>query len=355
MYDMTIRNRTRFIACRRIGWASILAIFLATAVGIPKSYSEDATFEEASAYFGAGKLDEAAAAFQQILSRDPENREAAYNLGLCLLNMGKADSAAAILDRVANSERLKSELRRDVLYNLGLAKAHTAQARAVTQPGEAKDLYAKSIEHFRDALAYSSGEARFRMDTGYNIEAAGRLLEQLEHQMQQQQSPSASDSLADEVQDLAQDQEQLRNQTQESQNPDELADQQQKLSERASQLAEEMQRRGMDEPAENMTDAQEAQERAAEELNEKNAQQATESQEQAMEELREALAQLLQQAQEGEESEERQAPSDAKEAAEELARLRHEAEKEKEKREEDLRRRGYRPPVTERVEVEKNW
>jgi hypothetical protein len=354
MRDERVAHIIRYAGSHWIAWIFVLTNFAMTAVSVPKCYGHPATFEEASAHFEAGRLEEAADAFQQLLAQDPDNSEAAYNLGLCLLNMGQADSAAVVLDHVASSQKLSPVLRRDVLYNLGLAKAYAAQARATMQPGQAKELYVKAIENFRDALAYSDGEARFRTDTGYNIEAAGRLLEQLEQQMQQQGSPSASDSLAEQVQDLAQDQEQLRDQTQESKEPEELADQQQQLSERASQLAEEMQKRGMDEPAENMNDAQQ-QEQAAEQLKEQDTQSATAHQDEAMEELREALAQLLQQAQEGEETEEKQAPTDAREAAEELARLRHEAEKEKEKREEDLRRRGYRPPVTERVEVEKNW
>jgi tetratricopeptide (TPR) repeat protein len=337
---------------RRILVPAMCAVLVAF---VPKSQSQESSFEKASAQLQAENFAEAATMFRTLLDQDPENHEAAYNLGLCLLSMGQADSAAVVLDHLAASEELSSDLRRDVLYNLGLAKAHAAQARSMTQPGQAKALYVKSIEHFRDALSHADNGSQFRTDTGYNIEAAGRLLEQLEQQMQQQGSPSAADSLAQEVQDLAQDQNQLRDQTQQSNKPEELADQQQELRDRASQLADEMQKRGMDEPAENMNNAEQAQERAAEELQKQNIPQASANQDEAMDELREALAQLLQQAQEGEEAEEKQAPTDAKQAAEELARLRREAEKEKEQREEELRRRGYRAPVTERVEVEKNW
>lgn len=354
MRDENVAQITQCPTRRWISWVFALVLFAVTAVFIPESYGQNATFEEASAHFGAGRLEEAAAAFQQLIDQDPENAEAAYNLGLCLLNMGQADSAAVVLDRVAGGEKLSPELRRDVLYNLGLAKGYAAQARAMAQPGHAKALYGQAIEHFRDALSYSDHGSQFRADAGYNVEVAGRLLEQLEQEMQQQGTQSGSDSLAQEVKDLAQDQDQLRDQTQESEKPEELADQQRGLSDRASELAEEMQKRGMDEPATSMNNAQEAQEQASDELQNQDKERATESQEEAMEELREALAQLLQQAQEGEEGE-RQAATDAEQAAEELARLRNEAEREKEKREEDLRRRGYRPPVTERTEVEKNW
>ncbi len=360
MYDKgAMRDNQQIILMRRVfpvpdrlTW--VVAFWVLIVLGFPGPVLADQSFEKALSLFEAGEVEDAAAVFQQVWSQDM-NAEAGYDLGLCLLHMGLADSAMTVLGNVSEQDKLSPELRRDVLYNLGLATAYSAQARQNTQPGESKALFTKSVESFRDALSFADDEAEFREDTGYNIEAAWRLIEQLEQRMEQQGSSSASDSMANEVEKLAQDQDQVRSRTQEGSDNKELADQQQDLSERASDLSQEMQRRGMDEPAQKMEAARQAQEQAATELEEDDRAGAVDEQDEAMEKLREAMASLLQQTEKGDEQE-HQAAEDAKQAAEELARLRREAEKERERREDELKRRGqYRPPVTEKIEVEKNW
>ncbi len=347
-------HRARVIPAATIRTAGFGVVAMLLVIVSPQMVSADQGFDHALSLYLEGDVTGAASAFEELWSSNPENAEAGYDLGLCLLDMGLADSAAKVLDRVAEEEKLNFVLRRDLLYNLGLARASAAKSMAQMNPGLAKTSYERAVDHFRDALAYDGQEAEFQTDAGYNIEAVWRLVEQLEERMQEQTSSAGSDSLAQQVQDLADEQAQLRNQTEAGGDSEDQAGQQEKLSERAEDLSEEMQKRGMKKPAQEMKDSQHAQEQAAEKLKEHDIQGATEHQDEAMEKLREALASLLQQGQEGEQ--EQDAAADAKEAAEELARLRREAEKAKEKKKEELQRRGlYRPPVTDKVEVERNW
>jgi chemotaxis protein histidine kinase CheA len=311
-----------------------------------------ATVEEALRLRDREGPDKAAAILEGIWHKDPGNLEAGYNLGLCLLESGVTDSAATVLDAVAQHKDIHPSMRRDALYNLGLARALAAQELQQMRPAQAKELYGKAIQSFRDALS-GPADAGLTADAGYNIEAAWRLLAQLEQQMQQQSS-SGMDSLAQQLQDLTSQQQDLQQQTQKSSNPQELQNDQQDLQQQAQDLAEQMQRKGMEKPAEDVQQAQQAQSEAAEQLAQADAQEAAQQQDQALDHLRDAMAALLGQ-------DEQSAPRDsteARRAAEELAKLNRDAEKQRQQREAELRKDPrYRPEpaTTGRVEVEKNW
>lgn len=294
----------------------------------------------------------AAAILEELWRQDSGNLEAGYNLGLCLLESGAIDSASTVLDAVAQHKAIHPTMRRDALYNLGLARALGAQQLQQMRPAQAKELYGKAIQSFRDALS-GPADANLTADAGYNIEAAWRLLAQLEQQMQQQSS-SGMDSLAQQLQDLTEQQQNLQQQTQKSPQPQELHDEQQDLQQQAQDMAEQMRRKGLEKPAEDVQQAEQAQAEAAEQLSQGNPQGATERQDQALDHLRDAIAALLGQDQQG-------APPDsteARKAAEELAKINRDAEKQRQQREAELRkdpRYRPKPATTGRVEVEKNW
>lgn len=327
---------------------AVLGVVLGLAAGAASS----ATVEDALRVRDREGPDKAVASLEELWRQDPRNLEAGYNLGLCLLESGAVDSAAKVFDAVAAHKDVRPTMRREALYNLGLATALAAQRIEQVRPAVAKDLYAKAIQSFRDALA-GPADPGLTADAGYNIEAAWRLLARLQQQMQQQSS-SGKDSLAQQLQDLASKQRDLQNQTSSSPNPTDLQDEQRSLQNQAQDLAEQMERKGMEEPAEDVRRAQEAQGRAAQQLEQGNAQDAADEQGQALDHLQDALDALLGQ-------EEQRAPQDsaqARKAAEELARLEREAAKQRQQREEELRKDPrYRPQpsTTGRVEVEKNW
>jgi len=310
-------------------------------------------FDAGIALLDQGDPEEAARVFEAIWNGDQENSEAGYNLGLSLFSMGLLDSAAHIFEQVASLERVRDEIRRDALYNLGLSKAGMAQQAGAMNPSAAKQMYVQAVDHFRDALTHTDHDPQFRQDSGYNIEAIWRLVQRLEEQMQQ--GGQGADSLAQAVQDLAEQQDDLNNRSQEEHDSEQLSQEQQDLSDKASEIEDEMRKRGMEEPADHMNDAQEAQRNAADDMKDQKPDEMREHQDDAMEHLREALASLLQENERsGKEGEEQS--SDAQEAAEELARLRREAERQKQEREEELKRRGlYQPPRTEQIPVEKDW
>ncbi|MCU0611061.1 MAG: tetratricopeptide repeat protein, partial [Candidatus Eisenbacteria bacterium] len=237
------------------------------------------TVEEALRIRDREGPDKAAVILEELWHKAPGNPEAGYNLGLCLLESGATDSAATVLDAVAQLKDIHPAMRRDALYNLGLARALGAQQVQQIRPAQAKELYGQAIRSFRDALS-GPADAGLTTDAGYNIEAAWRLLAQLEQQLQQQSS-SGMDSLAQQLQDLASRQEDLQEQTQESSNPRELQDEQQDLQQQAQDLAEQMQRKGHEKPAEDVQQAQQAQGIAAEKLSQSDAQEAAEQQDQA--------------------------------------------------------------------------
>ena len=56
-------------------------------------------FEKAMNFIERGDLEEAIVVFQEILSTDPENVDALYNLGMCFTDLGQPEEALAILKR----------------------------------------------------------------------------------------------------------------------------------------------------------------------------------------------------------------------------------------------------------------
>lgn len=310
------------------------------------------TVEEALRHREKGELPRAVEIMAEVWKDSPGNVEAGYNLGLLLLESGMADSAASVLETVTEHKAIRPTMRRDALYNLGLARAMTARLAQAERPAQARELYAKAVQSFRDALS-GAADADFTSDAGYNIEAVWRLLSQLEEQMQQSSS-SGMDSLAQQLQDLASRQQDLRQQTQESADPSELSDEQRNLQQRSQDLANQMQQKGQENAADHVQKARDAQAEAARKLSEKAAREATDHQNEALDQLRDALSALL-----GRDEQPSAADSAAaRRAAEELARLQREAQKQRQQREEELRRDPrYRPEpsTTGRIDVEKNW
>ncbi len=287
---------------------------------------------------------------EDLWRKDPRSLEAGYNLGLCLIESGNPDSAARVLEAVVGRPGIRPALRQDALYNLGLAHALVAQRLQPLRPAKAREVYGQAIRAFRDAMGGQRNRA-LEEDAGYNIEAIWRLLAQLEQQMQQ--ASSGVDSLAERLQDLLHAQQDLRTRTNEGARPEDLDEEQRGLSQRTSDLAEAMERQGMERPGEALTQAARAQERASEELSRGHAQEAVSHQDEALGEMREALAALL-----GEEGPQAR-PDSAQglKAAEELARIDRQAQEQRRKREEQLRRDPrYRPqPTPGRIVVEKDW
>lgn len=287
-----------------------------------------------------GKLEDAVELLARAWARDEDPR-VGYNLALCLLETGMADSAARVLERVLQGGRVPDRLRRDALYNLGLAKASQAM-NLQARPAKARALYTQAIGHFRDAIRGEADQALVA-DAGYNIEAIWRMLKNLE-QVAPQEGP---EQMAQRLSDLINRQEQLSDQTRAGEGQ---ASRQEDLANEAQDLASQLDDQGHREEAQRVQEAGRHQREAARDLREGNQDQALEHQHDALDRLREALASLV-----GRE-EARPDSVSALEAARELARLEHEAQRERQRRREALQRDPRaRAPVSGPVRVEKNW
>lgn len=117
----------------------------------------DTLLQNALALHAAGKLDQAAAAYKDVLAKDPKNKYAFYNLGQIAQSSGKLDEAIA---------QYQLSLAQDpnyypALYNIGLAFA-------------AKGDHATAIESLRKALVVQPKSAGAMFNLGTLLSADGK-------------------------------------------------------------------------------------------------------------------------------------------------------------------------------------
>jgi tetratricopeptide (TPR) repeat protein len=100
------------------------------------------------------RYEEAASAFNTLLTQNDTNRLARYNAGLSYYKAGDKEKASAAFDNVING-KLKDEIFFRSLYNKGLIEAE-------------KKNWLNSIGCFREALLMKPNDK----DTRYNLEKA---------------------------------------------------------------------------------------------------------------------------------------------------------------------------------------
>ena len=98
--------------------------------------SRDARIAEAVDRHRAGKLDEAEAAYRDILADVPDNPGVLHNLGIIAAQSGRRTEAIALFDRAIEADP-------------GYVSAHFNRANALRQEGRADD----AIESYRRAVA----------------------------------------------------------------------------------------------------------------------------------------------------------------------------------------------------------
>ena len=117
----------------------------------------DALLQSALALHAAGKLDQASAAYNEVLAKDPKNKYAFYNLGQIAQSSGKLDEAIT---------QYKQSLAQDpnyfpALYNVGLAYA-------------AKGDHPTAIDSLRKALVIQPTSAGAMFNLGTLLSADGK-------------------------------------------------------------------------------------------------------------------------------------------------------------------------------------
>jgi tetratricopeptide (TPR) repeat protein len=113
--------------------------------------------DAATAHHRAGRLREAQAAYQQVLSREPDNPDALGRLGALALQVGRADVAVGLLGRAVTLQPDFAPLRRE------LAGAYRALGR-----------WPEALQQYRRAVAIDPASADSHCDLATALGAAGR-------------------------------------------------------------------------------------------------------------------------------------------------------------------------------------
>jgi tetratricopeptide (TPR) repeat protein len=126
-----------YLWLRRVGSVILLLMLASTLSCQQKSNSERASeaLDRGLKAHADGRIDEAAEAYQEVLSIDPNNKYAHYNLGLMDHQAGRSDAAEA-------KYRLALSYDPDfvpAMFNLAIL-------RTAESPAEAEDLYRHVIE-----------------------------------------------------------------------------------------------------------------------------------------------------------------------------------------------------------------
>src|SRR5262245_54362363 len=122
------------------------------------------TLAAAEAHLQAGRLPEAEATFQEVLTLEPHQATCLHGLGLIAFR--RLDWAKAV-----------DLLQRDVRYNPDNASAHAHLAAALQNNGQPYE----ALEHLVRALASCADEPEAHHYMGMTLRGLGRLEEAAEH------------------------------------------------------------------------------------------------------------------------------------------------------------------------------
>ncbi len=147
----------------RRGRAAAVAVLLATTLGLSACSGSETkapatgSLEAALKDQVAGKTDQAAAAYQALLAKDPRNKVAAYNLGLIAQNKGDVAEAKAKYEQALQADPAYVP----ALFNL-----------AIVETGNNNKPVAESL--YRRALAADDTDANTHLNLGFLLLDQGK-------------------------------------------------------------------------------------------------------------------------------------------------------------------------------------
>jgi len=149
--------------------AKVLLVLLLVAGGawaqsVAQAAPEQSELDRAYALLSSGKLEEAAAAFERVLERDPENRTARLELAYVSGRLGRWDEAAKHFAGVVERDPENLRVRLDYGYALekaGALEPAAAQFRFVAgRPGEFQEQARAALEALQERQAAALARAR---------------------------------------------------------------------------------------------------------------------------------------------------------------------------------------------------
>lgn len=157
--------------------------------------------------YDEGKYDDAAQAYNQGLTEDPDSSLLHFNLGAAQYKQGQYDAALKTLQQVPVDEK-DPERGAQVAYNAGNAAYKQGTTLAEKEPQKALEQWAQALAFYRRALGLRPDD----VDTKFNYEFVRKQIDDLRQKMedqkkqQDQQKQDQKDKQDKKDQDQKQDQ-----------------------------------------------------------------------------------------------------------------------------------------------------
>jgi len=285
----------------------IIGLLLFGAVRQAWGASVAALVKEGNRLYDEKKYEQALASYDAALEQKPEAGYIQFNRGNALYRLGRYGEALDSYRKAAGSDDA-DEIGAMSAYNMGNTAYRLGDALQNSNPGKALEQTQDSIAQYRRAL---DDDPRME-EAARNLELAKVRAVRLRELLQQQKAAAQQDAKQKQdsnqaLQDMIRKQEALRQDTgqaaQEQQSKEAGANKGQDLEQRQNEAGEQTRKLadnmdGQDKDLqENLAQAADRQQMAAENLRNKKFDKAAENQEQALDNLRKSLAQLRQQEQ----------------------------------------------------------
>ncbi len=229
----------RTILHSSVALAACLIASAPTFAQSPLSEKEAATrINAANGLLREGKVDDAIAAYREVVPDHQQKYELNYNLAVAEYRKGNIDSAEQLFNEVAGSGN--ANISADSRYNLG----NCQYAKAITLADKDKPA---AVERLRHAISNYRGSLRGNPnnpDARANIELAGELIRKLEEEQkqeeekkQEQQQDEQNDKNKEDQQQDKQDQSEQQK-SEQQQKEDEQKNQQDKSEKSESQQSD---------------------------------------------------------------------------------------------------------------------
>lgn len=158
-------------------YLSFLPIIVLASVFFTDARADYTTLKTANRLFEAGKPEEAAERYRNVIEQQPESRNgtvATFNLGNALVHMDRYAKAAAHFREIASKHHVSEELRADARFNAG--NAFTRLAMSSGETDRKKKLLKTALLEYREALVINPGDQESKI----NFEIILRLLKTLD-------------------------------------------------------------------------------------------------------------------------------------------------------------------------------
>jgi len=197
----------------------------------PLSEKEAATrINAANGLLREGKVDDAIAAYREVVPGEQQENELNYNLAVAEYRKGNIDSAGQLFNDVAGCGDAK--ISADSRYNLGNCQYAKAVELAEKDKPAAIERLRQAISNYRGSLRGNPNNS----DARANIELAGELIRKLDEEQKQEDQQKQ-----DQQQDQQQKQQQKQDQKQDEQQDKNKKDQQDKKDQSEQEKSDQQQ------------------------------------------------------------------------------------------------------------------